>query len=305
MTPIISIVMSVYNGATNISETIKSVLNQTFSKFEFIIINDGSTDETPKILEKWAKKDKRIKLITVPQIGLTKSLNKGIRKARGKYIARIDSGDTWRKDKINLQVQFLKHNPDTVLLGTQAIIVDKQRNIITETNYPIKDKEIRLWFLKGINPFLHSSVVFKNNNFFYNENFCYAQDFELWSRLFFKGRLANLKQKLTQYQISLNSISFRHKVNQVYNTSLIYHKFVKKLQETKIKTVTSINPPSPNLAFNFFYKKGYRLKPYLPFLYKILIFIAYLSIPDLFFQRVKYKLSTFINFHKYKKLIKW
>jgi len=293
--------MSVHNGGEYLKETIESVLNQTFNDFEFLIINDCSTDKTASILKKYAEQDPRIKIIDNPKnIGLTKSLNKGINQARGEYIARIDSGDKWKKNKLFLQNKFLERHPETILLGTQATMADQGKNTITYTKYPTDDKNIRLWFLKGTNPFVHSSVIFKNN-FFYNEKYYFAQDFELWSRLYFKGRLANLKQTLVEHQILLDSVSYKHRADQVYLNFFIYHNFINNLRGKTIKQkFPNSKKTYSNPIFIHFYRKGYQLKPNLPFFYKIFILMAYISSPIIFLGQLHYKIFAHINFYRYK-----
>jgi len=303
MNPKISIIMSVYNDANNVSETIESALNQTFSDFEFIIIDDGSIDKTYHVLKLIQKKDKRIILLkNSTNVGLTKSLNKGIKISKGNWVARIDSGDLWEKEKLEKQIDFLKKNPDTILLGTQAKIIDENYKIIRKTNYPTNDKNIRLSFLKGQNPFMHSSVIFKNG-YYYNNKVKNTQDFELWCRLYFKGKLANLKQNLVKYQISFSSISYKNKMNQIMYNILIYNNFIKKIRNKKINTEIPEKVCSKQI-FTYLYKKAYQLKPKLPYLYKILVFIAYISSPILFLKQLKHKFFVSVNFYRYKDLIK-
>ncbi|MDD2913253.1 MAG: glycosyltransferase family 2 protein, partial [Candidatus Pacebacteria bacterium] len=111
--PKISIIMPVYNVETFLSEAIESVLNQTFYDFEFVIINDGSTDNSLEIIKNYEKKDSRIVLLDNKEnLGITKSLNIGLNKARGEYIARMDGDDISEKERIEIQYDFLKKNRD-------------------------------------------------------------------------------------------------------------------------------------------------------------------------------------------------
>ena len=162
-TPRISIVMSVYNGEKYLREAVNSILNQTFKDFEFIIINDGSTDGTREILESY--NDPRIILIHKGNMGLTQSLNKGIALAKGKYIARQDADDISLPERLEKQIEFLERNEKVALLGTAIEIIDEIGNYLQTIKPPTDDSSIR----KGIkqnNYFCHGSVIFKRQGFF-------------------------------------------------------------------------------------------------------------------------------------------
>ncbi|MDD4353774.1 MAG: glycosyltransferase family A protein, partial [Candidatus Nanoarchaeia archaeon] len=121
----ISVIMSAYNTERYIAEAIESILNQTFKDFEFIIIDDGSTDDSLKIIKRYVKKDRRIKLIhNKKNIGLTKSLNKGLKIAKGQYIARMDADDISLPQRFQIQYDFLEKNKDIFLIGTTAFLID-------------------------------------------------------------------------------------------------------------------------------------------------------------------------------------
>ncbi len=121
----LSVIMPVYNGQDFVSKAIESILGQTFSDFEFIIINDGSTDRTLKILESYQKKDKRIVLLNQENKGIAKSLNRGIAKAKGDYIARQDADDISFPDRLRNQVEFLDNNKDVGFLGCSCEMIDE------------------------------------------------------------------------------------------------------------------------------------------------------------------------------------
>ena len=129
MKPLISVVMSVYNGEKYLKRSIDSILNQTFKDFEFIIINDGSTDKSLEIIKSYD--DDRIVLIDQENKGLTKSLNIGIKTASGKYIARQDADDVSLPDRLKKQVDFLEVREDVVLLGCRAYEVIGEKRILS------------------------------------------------------------------------------------------------------------------------------------------------------------------------------
>src|SRR3989344_5781814 len=120
----ISVLMPAYNARKYIGEAIESILNQTFKDFEFIIINDCSTDKTKKIIEEYANKDARIKLINnATNLGLTKSLNIGLKEARGEYVARLDADDVALPERLEKQYEFMEKNKETTLVGAWAEII--------------------------------------------------------------------------------------------------------------------------------------------------------------------------------------
>ena len=190
--PSISVVMSVYNGEKYLRQSIDSIINQSFSDYEFIIINDGSIDNTQRILEEYAKKDSRIRIINHNNIGLTKSLNIGINNATSDLIARQDADDISLINRLALQYDLMQSSNDTVLCGSNGI--NRYEPSGREISIPSKisnDNIHEKLFFK--NPFAHTSVIFRKNVFNeaggYNEKFTRSQDFELWMRMSMCGRL--------------------------------------------------------------------------------------------------------------------
>ena len=181
--PIVSVVMPVYNTREEyLCEAIESILDQTFTDFEFIIVDDGSDERTKRIIDSYC--DDRIIVVTnIENIGITKSLNKGISIAKGKYIARMDSDDISSFDRFEKQVAYLESHPNINILGTYVYDGDQIRYEFSD----ISQKERRtLFILENVGP-IHPSVMirkifFDNNRIRYNEDFRFAQDYELWIR---------------------------------------------------------------------------------------------------------------------------
>jgi glycosyltransferase involved in cell wall biosynthesis len=205
--PEVSIVMSVYNGEPYLHESIESILDQTFTDFEFIIIDDGSTDNSRNIIEMY--EDKRIKLFSQENRGLAKSLNWGISKARGKYIARMDADDFSFPDRLEKQFSFLEENPNCVASGTNADIIDEENNFVYTSK--IDTDWLKIKEKLPIIPFFHSSVIFRKDIFFavegYPENMLRAQDLVLFNKMTKHGQLRNLEEVLIKYRIVSNSLS--------------------------------------------------------------------------------------------------
>lgn len=203
--------MSVYNGSSFLDQCIESVLKQTFTDFEFLIVDDTSTDSSLEMIFSWARKDSRISVIkNNSNIGLTKSLNKAIEMAKGEYIARIDADDLCYPERLERQVAFLESNPNCVLVGSWAEIIDDKNNVLRTVKYPTESVDIKEDLIK-YNPFFHSSIMVRKDALStvgsYNENFRFAQDYELYFRLAQKYDLANIPSVLIKYREIKNSIT--------------------------------------------------------------------------------------------------
>lgn len=185
--PLVSVLMAVYNGEKYIAQSIESILIQTFQDFEFIIIDDGSKDNSLKIIKEYQNKDNRIKFIENKEnIGLPASLNKGLEIAKGKYIAREDADDFSLPERLRLQCDYMENHHSISLLGADCGYIDINGHLIYET---IHFSQIKDFF----NNILNQKTIFPHGVAFirtetikalggYNENFYYSQDVELWLR---------------------------------------------------------------------------------------------------------------------------
>ena len=210
--PLVSIILSTYNGSQYISESISSVLTQSYSNFEFIIINDCSTDNVEQIILNFQKKDKRIIYIKNKEnIKLTRSLNKWLEISKWKYIARIDDDDIWMKHKLEKQVKFMEENNDYWLCWTSTIIINSEWNEIQRINMRKNNDEIKNNILKS-NQFTHSSIVIRKKIlnsiwWYYYNKWNWAEDYELWLRIWKISKLHNLSEYLVKYRWLNTSIS--------------------------------------------------------------------------------------------------
>jgi len=220
--PEISVVMSVYNEEHFIQRAVDSILNQTYRNFEFIIINDGSTDSTGEILESY--NDSRIHLIHQENLGLTESLNKGIRLAKGEFIARMDGDDISRPQRLAKQVAFLDIHPDVGLLGTFVEHMDEEGQFIKTYTYPTTSDKIRevLWHDC---PLCHSSVIFRkiciDTVGVYREKIGPAEDYDLWFRISEHFEVANIPEPLHRFRIDPYGISLSRRFHQIRSSMLV------------------------------------------------------------------------------------
>ncbi len=212
--PKISVLMSIYKEEEKwLRESIESMLNQSFTNFEFIIIDDNPVKKLNRtILEEYEKKDNRIIIIqNKNNLGLTKSLNKGLKIAKGDYIARMDGDDISYKERLNIQLKYLESNPEYVACGSFADIINKKGKIIGTYKIPTSSTEIYNYMVYH-NPMIHPTLLIKKsilqlNNLMYNEELRYSQDYELISKLVTYGKIANIPQPLILYRVSKNQIS--------------------------------------------------------------------------------------------------
>ena len=207
--PLISVILPVYNGERTIEETIRSVLNQTFSDFELIIINDGSQDNTLKAIEKI--EDTRIQVFSYPNAGQAASRNRGISKAKGEYIAFIDADDLWTHDKLEAQLDALQEHPTAALAYSWTDYIDESGKLLhpgrhTTANGKVLEKLIVNNFLEnGSNPLIRKSVFEKVGVF--EESLPPAEDWDLWLRTAEEYEFVCVPAAQILYRVTVNSSS--------------------------------------------------------------------------------------------------
>ena len=214
--PKVTVLMSVYNGEKYLQEAIDSILVQTFKDFEFLIINDGSADKTGEILKSY--NDPRIKIIdNKKNIGLTKSLNIGLRIAKGEYIARQDADDISMPERLEKEIVFLDNNKNVGLVGTYYFEINEKGKVLYITR-PLDDNDALKEKLLKVNQFGHGSVIFRKECIEtvgpYRKEFKSAQDYDLWLRISEKYNIANIPEPLYKRRLNINSISVNNKSQQ-------------------------------------------------------------------------------------------
>ncbi|MEP7146484.1 MAG: glycosyltransferase family A protein [bacterium] len=212
MSPKITVITTVYNCENYISRSIESITKQTFEDFEFIIINDGSDDNTSKLIQKFSQKDKR--LITSDNnanLGRVKSLNIALEKAKGKYIAIQDADDISLPERLKKQYTFLQENPDYVLVGSDITEIDEKGAEMSKPLRPEKNLEAKFSLLFRCT-FANPSIMFRKDviddfNIHYEEDFLHSEDFRIISLISLHGKVHNLKDKLINYRKHENNNS--------------------------------------------------------------------------------------------------
>lgn len=290
-----------------IEESIDSILNQTFKSFEFIIINDNPKRIlNEKVLQVYKNKDSRITILkNEKNIGLTKSLNKGLEIAKGTYLARMDADDISMIDRFKIQYDFLESNSDYILCGTSRI--DFNGNNEKIVILPSSDEEIKTEMLLR-NRITHPSVmlrtkIIKKNKLKYNEKIKKSQDYNFWTLLSDYGKFFNIKIPLIKYRISENQISKKNFKEQYFysakNRSLYINKFFKNIdieisKDEAFNEITSLNISRKNkeiyLSAYMIFNDKHKIKVYFMFLFRLNFF--------LFIKVHKFFLVDLINTYK-------
>jgi len=219
-TPLVSVLMPVYNGEPYLREAVESILNQTFTDFEFIIIDDGSTDSTWEILIE--HNDPRIRLVrNKANIGLIRSLNKGLGLARGEYIARMDADDVSFPERLAQQVSSLDGHPEVGVLGCGVQVIDGCGNPSHIRRFPAEHGVIK-WCLCFDDPIAHPTVMMRREVVVraggYNADMVHAEDYDLWRRLSWTTCLSNLPEVLLHLRRHEACITRAHRAKQLENS---------------------------------------------------------------------------------------
>ncbi len=208
--PLVSVVLSVHNGAADLPGAIDTILRQTFSDFELIAIDNGSTDGTAAVLD--GLRDPRVRVVHQDDMGLAAALNRGIALARGSYIARQDHDDWAKPTRLEKQVAFLEAHPDHALVGTRAEIWVEDRKTGRAHDHPTDNAALQFELLFNY-PFVHSSMMLRKSaldavgGYSTNRSRQPPEDYELWSRLARHYQVANLPERLTVYREVPSSLS--------------------------------------------------------------------------------------------------
>lgn len=206
-TPLVSVVLSVYNGGNYLRQSIESILNQSFVDFELIIIDDGSTDDSKKTIQSY--KDSRIVFISRSNKGLPASLNEGITKARGEFIARQDDDDISDKLRLEKEVQYLQENPDIALVGSFARLVNADGKSAGVYTSPYFSKDLHKRLYLG-NTLVHGSIMVRKNALpqpAYTSSYGPTEDYVLWGKLVQGAAIATLPEYLYTYKVNEGGIS--------------------------------------------------------------------------------------------------
>lgn len=261
--PQVSVVMSVYNGAENLAETLDSILMQEGCDFEFIVVDDGSTDATANILDAYANSDSRLKVLRQENKGLTRALINGCNLARGEFIARQDAGDFSHSSRLKHQYEFLLNHPEAVMCACAVEFIGPQMEALYTIAKPMKllDQGLRqsgAISLKG--PPHHGGTLFRRSAYInaggYRPQFVVAQDIDLWIRLSECGECLGLMDVYYRARLDVAGISSRRREEQIRLTELaLASAACRKKSESDQKILDSfVVSPAPKLKVDRFEK---------------------------------------------------
>ncbi|HEY9639960.1 MAG TPA: glycosyltransferase [Coleofasciculaceae cyanobacterium] len=258
----ISVVMPVYNNARYLPAALDSILNQTFTNFRFLIVDDGSTDESLAILQAYAAKDARIQLIerSHPREnwGIARSLNQLLALADSEFIARMDADDICLADRFARQIAFLQQHPDVVCVGCCLDWIDEKGRFVGHCPMPEQDEEIQALLVGGISMLHHPCTLFRREPVMqiggYNESMMASSDLDLWLRLGEVGKLANLPETLFLYRLHAQSITNSKQARQIYDA----HEACKRAWQRRGIQAAFIRKPANHLKqYDFWLRCGW------------------------------------------------
>jgi glycosyltransferase involved in cell wall biosynthesis len=212
--PSVSVLMPVYNGELTLSEAVGSILAQSFTDFELLVIDDGSTDGSLRILKSFAERDPRVRIVSRPNTGIAGALNDAIQHARGEFFARMDADDVSLPERFEKQVAFLREHPDCVLLGSRVLLVEPYGTPMYVTDHETEHARIAEQLLRGIGwAVVHPSAMMRadavRRTGGYRADRVPIEDLDLFLRLCEIGQVANLPQVLLHYRQHLESTNHK------------------------------------------------------------------------------------------------
>ena len=217
--------MPAYNSEKFISRSIESIISQSYLNYELIIVDDGSNDSTKEIIKMHKKYNDKIKLISKSNSGLIETLNFGLKKCKGKWIARLDSDDLSRFDRLEKQLLIAESKRNIGLVGSDAIFVDSFDNNLYSSSYPSTHKDLTDNLLSCKKFFPHSSAFFNRELVesigAYRNRAGICEDWDLWIRLASKSKIINIRKPLSKIRIHENQISKNNYIEQAFDTRVV------------------------------------------------------------------------------------
>lgn len=212
--PLVTVLLPCYNAMPYLYEALDSIINQTYTHLEILCINDGSTDDTGKILEEYAQKDSRIKVIhNKTNLRLIRTLNKGIELAQGEYIARMDADDISVLNRIEIQYNYMKAHPEIDILSTGSYNMTEEGKVFSKKT-PRAHSSVACFYASffyvpiGHPELLIRTEVLKKNHFLFEDHVLHTEDYELWARLLRQGyNLSNMDEPLLYFRFNSQSVS--------------------------------------------------------------------------------------------------
>jgi len=219
--------MPVYNAARYLRAAIQSVLDQTYRNFELVVVDDGSEDESPAMLNEFAAADPRIKIVSRPNTGIVGALNDGIAAASADLIARMDSDDLCEPERFEKQIAFLDANPDHVLVGSQVMMIDPEgASLCPKRDTEYSHEKIDAAHLAHRWPLVHPTIMMRKSALQavggYRRKYEWLEDLDLFLRLAEVGKIASVREQLLKYRVHPDSICHTREADQDKIRPLLY-----------------------------------------------------------------------------------
>ncbi|HEX8521010.1 MAG TPA: glycosyltransferase family 2 protein [Tepidisphaeraceae bacterium] len=217
--PLISVVMSVYNAQHYLDQAVRSILAQTQGDFEYIAVDDGSTDSSLRMLRQWERKDSRLKVLGCAHRGIVPTVNEGLAMAKSEFIARMDADDVAMPNRFALQIERMRQDEEVVLIGGAYDLIDSAGRLLRRMYPPLDNETIQKQMLAGTPPINQPLAMLRKSALdkvgFYNPEFEASEDLDLFLRMGEVGKVVCLPQILQQYRIHSSSISEQKQMTQL------------------------------------------------------------------------------------------
>jgi glycosyltransferase involved in cell wall biosynthesis len=250
--PTISVLLPAYNAARYVAQAVESILAQTYADFELLIVDDGSTDDTPRILSRYAQRDQRIHCVSRPNTGLVTALNEMLARSRGEFIARMDADDIAMPRRFERQMSYLADHPECVMVGSRVLVIDPDGCPLTVMGEALSHEEIDSALMAARGQMVyHPSVIIRKQSLVevgpYRQEFDTAEDLDLFLRLAEVGRIANLEEPLLKYREHTGKVGHVRAAKQAETVQLVleaaYHRrgraFSREIVENRIRPIDS------------------------------------------------------------------
>ncbi len=260
-TPLVSVVIPVFNAQAYIAEAVESILAQTYTHFELILIDDASTDGTLEILQRYAAQDARIRLlINERNLNITPTLNRGLQEARGELIARMDADDISLPDRLEKQVAFLQSHPEIGLISGRALAIDAKGEVIPDEFSLIREPGVIRWLLHFTCPITHPAVMGRLDLFLqaggYDPEIPFAEDYALWQKMSTFTNLSNLEDFLIKKRAHNQSIGVTRRETMMHSHMLVQQRAISvllnrpvDLEEIRgLRNLSKSVPPKDSIA---------------------------------------------------------
>jgi len=287
--PLISVIIPVFNGEKHLKESVESVLSQTYQNWELIIINDGSTDNTEKVILN--QTDKRIRyFFNETNMGIIYSLNRGLDEAKGEFIARLDADDIALPFRLEKQIKFLTGNKEYVLVGSYFHTIDAAGKYLQMVTFPDNDRDARSYLLLH-NCFCHSSVMMRAaviKELRYDPEYQICEDYDLWYRISGKGKISNIPIFAALYRLHDGNTSQKKKEIMFANVNRINQKILDTLKIEYSEKELEIH--SSALCYNTgYFRNRTNLRLLEKWMYKL---YSHIKLAEQFNTKIFYRILT-------------